>query len=812
MCFFLFLFSSSTVTSSFVHPLTDNWIHRQESEGERKIDGKMEYKGGVFKGRLNDDGLITELYNYLWTVNSEDASFMHRSLTISDTVVYERGFPKVWYSWEAAQSAHHFHSSEESEEEEEKKAEEERRRQPASALQLKKHLGKDIVLTAIRKKFTRQAKHPVVAQYVTFEPSASSERFADIMVEYLSASDLDAFFKKRAPGAIGVLQEFVSPKWDENVVFEVVWTVSQVNINSRKNKNRLSTGTIPLRERCTTFDGNHGVSSFCNVPEQTHHQIAQACTVLMNKMQSTESVPMTGLVAFIKTDENGRPHLLYCTSMRSRLLEGIGKRDPLRVSVSYKLDDTEVRRRNEASSFLPSSFAPPNGAVLSGKILDRLERRIEVLNRAPLTNATPDEVALAPTSRRAEVAMVGEGKYKRLAPHVPSRPSSTSTNRVGESDELRETNADMERRLKEISQSRADDDAMATTSSIFAVQSMEGPRVEWREFPTDKLAPVRQALYDALADALYTSVFLGPTSAPVKATSPAAQRSAGTPSSARRTNSSQMLLVHKFFLPVTVQKEMTAERYDALGAAAMLGHADVALDPESGEYVDLLHFRPGARTLTDQLLCEAVMKTFPPLPKRPSSNGQPLTGGAQGSSHLGGGGGVRALSPFEVPRSPSLNTSQNTSPTAQGGGTKTASRGAEIGSSGSLMSHGIGQTARQEKTRTEGNNDAYPTGGPQKSNKKTKTTGYTPRWRLGSSFPAPPTQQRPLTARVVIAASDREQKSTLSPSRRRVYYAAGPRGPLAESARSQFGVSMRNSGPTSEAKSTGDLMLDFWTQ
>jgi hypothetical protein len=804
----------------------------------------MEYKGGVFKGRLNDDGLVTELYNYMWTVNSEDPTFLQKSLTIVDTVVYERGFPKVWYSWDTAQGSSH---AERHEEDDEDVDNESPRRPPRSQLQLKKHLGKDIVLGAICKKFTRQAEHPVVAQYVTLEPSqsTSAERFADVCVEYLAAADLDAFFKKRAPGAVGVLQQFVSPQFDENVVFEVVWTASQVNINSRKNKNRLSAATIPLRERCTTFEGSHGVSSFCNVPEQTRMQIAAACTVLMNKMHSTESVPMTGLVAFIKIDRAGRPHLLFCTSIRSRLLEGIGKRDPLRVSVSYRPEDAESRtQRRHPMQHLPSSFAPPDDAPLDCGVLDSLEHRIASLNRSKYANTTPDVVALSPRRIPREVVMVGDA-YRRREPPEAVRPPSTTSLKESE-----EQVADVGRRLRDLSESRHDEEALAGLSStvVRACESLMTPKVAWREFPIDKFAKVRIALYDALTDALYTSLHQASSpmpicASPVKSPLSNSKRGAGKGDSGK-SSGPPALPIYKFILPEDVRAEMTAERSDTLATAVMLGAAEIALDPISGEYVDLLHFRPEARLLTDEKICQAVVKVFPVVAKKTSTNSAGSGASAAGApQRRGSTSSLRALNASDIGGSRvsleaaagSPAAGPNTAAPVAGQLPKTHPSNDSRGSSPVLHTPLSSSNARTNRTPQPpgkkvvskgrdprlGDASCGPRPPPSVPHLKARqgrlacsaraggAAAYSPRWHIDSSFPESGKSRPGTPRRQPIAAVEREAKSALSPSRRRVYYAQGPRGPMTDN--SLFGAKPVDLGER-VFESTGDIMMDFWTQ
>jgi hypothetical protein len=78
------------------------------------VQGKKETKrmeflqnAALWKSRLNEDGLLIEWYNYLWSTLDREPTYNwdFRHLTMVDTVLYERGFAKAWYSWEPSSSS-----------------------------------------------------------------------------------------------------------------------------------------------------------------------------------------------------------------------------------------------------------------------------------------------------------------------------------------------------------------------------------------------------------------------------------------------------------------------------------------------------------------------------------------------------------------------------------------------------------------------------------------------------------------------------------------------------------------------------------
>lgn len=282
----------------------------------------MERKGGMWKGRLCDDGLITELYNYLWMAAEKYPDTVRKIISVPDTILYERGFPKAWYSWE--KSTH-----------------------DDGELQLRKHLGKDITMESIMKKFCPAkhtfSSHDVVAEYITME--RKSDETPTIRAEYFTSDSLASFLSSRAWGGVGILQRFVTPLSMYNTTYEVVWAQECFTINQARSLVPLMSTALPILERCATFDGDSTKTNAFTVQHQTKDRLLYAVGELMKLMHTTEGTPVSGIVLYCKIDTKGLPVIQYCTSIRSRTGEVSG-RDPIRVGVDYA-DRSAVHSRVE---------------------------------------------------------------------------------------------------------------------------------------------------------------------------------------------------------------------------------------------------------------------------------------------------------------------------------------------------------------------------------------------------------------------------------------------------------------------------------
>lgn len=286
-------------------------------------------KAGLWKGRLCDDGILAETYNYFWLVLDGIASGAvvppcgsSLSLSIPDTILYERGFPKAWYAWEKAARGD-------------------------GERTLRKHLGKDIAVPAILKKFCPSAaqSETVVAEYITLESTATGQPKAAsgsgvgrVHIQYLTPSGLADFLSSRAPGNIGVLQRFVPAAGMFNTTYEVVWSPSASSIAQARSAVPTSDTLLPLRERFATFDADPAQLRRVKISPQSHVREKLLCSVtdLMRIMSATESVPLLGVVLYCKIDHRGSIWLTFCSSIRCKTVESAnGLRDPLAMGANF---------------------------------------------------------------------------------------------------------------------------------------------------------------------------------------------------------------------------------------------------------------------------------------------------------------------------------------------------------------------------------------------------------------------------------------------------------------------------------------------
>ncbi|CUF14738.1 Hypothetical protein, putative, partial [Bodo saltans] len=237
------------------------------------------HKSGLWKGRLCDDGILAEMYNYVWLIHDGVANGStllpegtSLSLSIPDTILYERGFPKAWYAWEKAARGD-------------------------GERTLRKHLGKDIAVPAIIKKFCSGIldEEVVVAEYITLEttsthPQTNKGGRGPVHVQYLTHAGLAAFLSGRASGSIGVLQRFVPTQGMFNTAYEIVWSPSASSIAQARSAVPMSDALLPVRERFATFDADATQLRRVKISPQSQirDKLLSAVSDLMHIMTSTE--------------------------------------------------------------------------------------------------------------------------------------------------------------------------------------------------------------------------------------------------------------------------------------------------------------------------------------------------------------------------------------------------------------------------------------------------------------------------------------------------------------------------------------------
>lgn len=443
----------------------------------------MELKGGGWKGRLSDDGLLTELYNYFWSISTDE--MLTSVLSIPDTVLFERGFPKAWYSWER----HAAGSS----------------RRP----QLRKFLGKDISASCMTKAFSAEVCD-IVATYTTCE-----RRYDDgsptLSIDYLTAPDLEAFLSRRAKGQYGVLQRFTLPRGcSYNRVYEIVWTPQGTVVTLRQNTCPLSEVRVPAKDRCCTFDGPAVLAETRPVEEYIRHKIVYSVDLLMKKLNQTEATPITGMVMYARMQQGDRVCMLHMTSLRSRVsMDSSHLRNPLGMFIHYddrNSDDAVPEDPNvHAILLMDKRVIKVHSSACDPKELDAVAcavkpRDVEVRHFLPgtvlasvtgetplfigsfssaLSNTTPVRRPVA-TAGNVPVSLMVERYDVRAsqARHVSKRTLSTAEHhKTSCVPSLIDEHADARKQLS----------TFLAEVSYAAVQYKALPRATWAEYLSDEL-------------------------------------------------------------------------------------------------------------------------------------------------------------------------------------------------------------------------------------------------------------------------------------------------------------------------------------
>lgn len=246
----------------------------------------------LWKGRIECDGLIPDQYAYLFDTRA------YTSIQFPDTVVFERGWPKVWFAWETGE--------------------------PGTAPVLRRRMGKDVHEERLIHRFTSDMDgYPIdpasiVGEYTSYDGANG------FTVEYMDCDGIAKFIAARSAGMTGVLQRFVKSKSPSNTVIQAVWSTSSTFLSARQSQVTFKTKNATIAERCCTFDGPPQLSQPSIASPYLRQRIDKQLVELSALVLATESVRVKGIVAYFKVNRQGRLVLLRCTSIRTRPEPGMG--------------------------------------------------------------------------------------------------------------------------------------------------------------------------------------------------------------------------------------------------------------------------------------------------------------------------------------------------------------------------------------------------------------------------------------------------------------------------------------------------------
>ncbi|AAZ11729.1 uncharacterized protein TEOVI_000543400 [Trypanosoma equiperdum] len=244
---------------------------------------------------LEGDGLRPQLYLHLWKKNKGSESRL-KNVRLPDTVVYEHNFPRAWYTYDA------------------------------EAREINKHPGKMLDAQSIYQHFSRPtAGYEIVAQFLTTCPVDDPESLTPngeliSYSEIFTAETLREFLFNKSRKPDGILQKFVPPKGEttmrRNAQLQVSWSPLMAVVYKRTNKYRLDDHRVPVHMRAATFDGDNHLSELSLVADETKGRLDLLCREVVDHVYFTDRKLITRMVLHFRIDDDNRPWLLWCSSLR----------------------------------------------------------------------------------------------------------------------------------------------------------------------------------------------------------------------------------------------------------------------------------------------------------------------------------------------------------------------------------------------------------------------------------------------------------------------------------------------------------------
>eukprot|EP00759_Apiculatamorpha_spiralis_P029117 PhF_6_TR31463/c0_g1_i1/m.46187 len=231
------------------------------------------------------DGLIFDIYNDVWECIQRGHL---TSLDIPETVLFDSGWPKVWF----------------------------KRVGPKGHSHIERMPHDEISMAAIHASLVRRAEGEIIAElfYGRYDPHV--KHFV-LSVEYLDQAGLDVFFMTRGRGQACILQQFVYPKSRENVLIQGVWSTNGMLASLRRNVHSIAHSSFSVYDRCVTFDGPQHLSQWGVLTPYLKAKFFTAFTEFAQTLFEIEKrKKMCGLLAFFKIGRDNTIYLLRSTTVR----------------------------------------------------------------------------------------------------------------------------------------------------------------------------------------------------------------------------------------------------------------------------------------------------------------------------------------------------------------------------------------------------------------------------------------------------------------------------------------------------------------
>lgn len=242
---------------------------------------------------LGGDGVIENLYYYLWCKDDEGSS---PNINIPDTIIYIFCQPAYWYF-------------------------------TSKSGQIKKKNRYNLTSEKILEAFLK--KRPLGCDIIAYFLSANKTRKQskagkeDTVIEYFDEQGLRAFLNRQQTSN-GVLQRFVQPKGNRSSMLRSIWSPKVCLLERRINVRKLHDTRFDLYERAATYEGAEVNSRAAAVRGHylpTKVQLLHESVVRHVAEVSFHKFKINRMVLNFKVDAKDQLWLLWCSSLR---LEGTG--------------------------------------------------------------------------------------------------------------------------------------------------------------------------------------------------------------------------------------------------------------------------------------------------------------------------------------------------------------------------------------------------------------------------------------------------------------------------------------------------------
>lgn len=240
---------------------------------------------------LEGDDVVTGIYNNLIKKNPKNMKPC-RGICVPDTVVFERNFPRGWYTTDV------------------------------KAREIMRKQGKDLDAATIEAGFLEGVKDscPIVAQYLSTKEQITEEgeTVVNTFVEVFNKDTIGEFLARKKK-MDGILQKFVLPKGYFNSLIKCVWSPRVCMIRRRTNKYPImdkKRATNDPFASTVTYEGPLFLSEESGISGNIAIEVKKLCGHIVQHFYYTEHKFITRMVLYFKNDKSDRLWFLWCGSLR----------------------------------------------------------------------------------------------------------------------------------------------------------------------------------------------------------------------------------------------------------------------------------------------------------------------------------------------------------------------------------------------------------------------------------------------------------------------------------------------------------------